>query len=311
MDAILLGSGGMMPMPGRLLTSLAVRHQGRVYLFDAGEAVQLGLKTAHLGLRGLDLIAISHLHADHCLGLPGLLMLRAQMETPEPLTVLGPPGIADFVQAVRSTTDFYLNYPICFIEHGPDRGELAYQDAEVKIYWQPLVHSRPCLGYRLEERPRPGRFHPERARAQGVLEGKLWSRLQNGEVVELDDGSEVTPEQVLDPPRAGRVVSYGVDTRPCEGLVELVRDADLAVLDSMFSAEQAEHARDKGHMTAEEAAEVARDAGVSRLVLAHLSPRHDAEALQGMHEEARQIFAATELGVDGARYEIALPPDAG
>jgi ribonuclease Z len=138
MECILLGTGGMMPMPYRLLTSLAVRLNGEIYLFDAGEGAQLGLKHARVGVRGIRLLAVSHLHADHCLGIPGIMMLRAQVTDPKPLTILGPPGIERFVRQNHENLNFFLNYPVTFIEWSADDCRVPYQDDRLRILWEPV-----------------------------------------------------------------------------------------------------------------------------------------------------------------------------
>jgi ribonuclease Z len=306
MECILLGSGGMMPMPYRLLTSLAVRLDGRCYLFDAGEATQLGLKQVRLGVRGLAVIAVSHLHADHCLGIPGLMMLRAQMEAPQPLIVIGPPGIAQFIEQTRSVLEFYINYPVDFIEWSEGCSEVAFEDDRVRIRWHPVEHSRFCLGYRLEELDRPGRFHPQRAVALGVPAGPLWGRLQRGATLALESGAVVRPEQVLGPARRARHVAYVVDTRPCAGLDRLCRDVDMAFLDGMFRAADEHHAVAKCHLSAAEAAGIAQRAGVRRLVLVHISPRYEGADLALLEQEAREYFPGAELGRDFALYSVRL-----
>ena len=128
MECILIGTGGMMPMSYRMLTSLAVRLNGQIYLFDAGEGTQINWKRARLGVRGLKLIAVTHLHADHCLGIPGMIMLRAQMENPDPLTILGPPGTREFLSQSQRTLEYHVNFPIHIIEWASDNSDLAYQD---------------------------------------------------------------------------------------------------------------------------------------------------------------------------------------
>jgi ribonuclease Z len=158
MDCVLLGSGGMMPMPYRFPTSLVVRHQGNLYLFDAGEGCQINLKKAKLGIKALRVVAVSHLHGDHCLGVPGLLMMRAQVPDPGPLTILGPPGIERFLSQLREVLGFFINYPIYFVEWHEGGPEVAYEDEQVRILWGPLKHTIPCLGYRFEEHPRYGEF---------------------------------------------------------------------------------------------------------------------------------------------------------
>lgn len=306
MECILLGSGGMMPMPYRLLTSLVVRHQGRTYMFDAGEGTQLGVKETGTGVRGLGVLAVSHLHADHCLGIPGIMMLKAQIQDPEPLVILGPPGVKRFVEQNQQMLEFYLNYPVSFREWSTDGGALAYEDDQVKIIWQPLKHTRFCLGYRLEELERPGKFHPERATALGVPRGNLWGRLQKGQAVVLEDGRKVTPEQVLGHSRRGRHVAYVVDTRPAKGAYRLVADADIAFMEGMFLAEDARHADAKGHLTVTEAARIATRAGARRAVLVHLSPRYRRESVELLAAAARERFAGAEIGKDFQVYQVPL-----
>ncbi|MFH1808114.1 MAG: ribonuclease Z [Pseudomonadota bacterium] len=305
MDCFLLGSGGMMPMPERRLSALLVRYQGCMILFDAGEGVQIGLKALNLGLRGLDVVAITHLHADHVLGLPGVMMLRTQMPDPAPLTLIGPPGLQDFVQDLHRSVRFFLNYPLHFVELDEGADPVAWRDEDLVLRWTPLEHSTFCLGYRLDEQPRPGRFDLARAQALGVPRGPLFSQLQRGLPVTLDDGTWVQPEQVLGPARRGRSVVYAVDTRPCQTLRTLCQQADLAVLDGMFTPDEVEHARDKRHMTMSEAAELAQQAGVRHTLLTHLSPRHRADEVATLERSLRERFANVRIGRDGDSVELA------
>jgi len=309
MECILLGSGGMMPMPYRLLTSLAVRFNGRIYLFDAGEATQLGLKRTKIGVRGLNVLAVSHLHADHCLGIPGIMMLRSQIQDPEPLTILGPPGIKKFIQQTHENLGFFLNFPITFVEWSSQTEDVAFKDDQVRIIWHPLDHSRFCLGYRLEELDRPGKFKPHLASALGIPKGSLWGELQQGQSIALKDGSAVAPEQVLGDPRRGRRVSYVVDTRPSKGVYRLCQDADIAFMEGMFLPDDAEHAEAKGHLTVEDAARIAERAGVRRAVLIHISPRYDSEELVLMAAAAKSRFVDAEMGEDFKVYQVPLPED--
>lgn len=309
MECVLLGSGGMMPMPHRLLTSVAVKTGGRLYLFDAGEGTQIGLKAARMGLGRLAALAVTHLHADHCLGLPGLLMLRSQIPNPCPLAVLGPPGIREFVLSTQRLLGFHLAPPVRFVEWAENRSPVAWEDEAVRISWLPLEHTRFCLGYRLEEPDRPGRFHAEKAEALGIPSGPLRGRLQRGETVMLPDGTEITPADILGPRRRGRRIAYAVDTRPVEAVVELCRGVDIAFLDGMFHSAEAEHAREKGHMTVAEAARAARKAGAHRCVLVHLSPRYQDEDLDRLEQEARKEHPGAAMGRDLQRFDVPLPGD--
>jgi ribonuclease Z len=306
-ECVLLGSGGMMPMPYRALTALVVRVEGRLYLFDAGEGTQVSLKAARLGIKAMRVMAVSHLHGDHCLGLPGLLMMRAQVPEPGPLTVLGPPGLRRFVAQTQEVLGFFLNYPIEFREWRAGAPDEAYRDEAVRVLWAPLKHTTVCLGYRLEEHPRPGKFRPEAARALGIPPGPLFGKLQRGEGVTVKDGRIVAPDQVLGPARPGRAICFAVDTRPTKALYRLCKDAGMAFLDGMFLPEHGEEAATKGHMTVDDAARVAARAGVRRAVLVHISPRYQGDEEMGRLSHAASLrFRRSEMGRDLGVYVIPL-----
>ena len=309
MECILLGSGGMMPMPYRLLTSLAVRLNGRIYIFDAGEGAQLGLKKTKIGIRGLNVLAVSHLHADHCLGIPGIMMLKAQIEDPEPLTIIGPPGIREFVEQTHANLGFFLNFPVSFLEWSEQKSEVAYEDDQIRIIWHPLEHSRFCLGYRLEELDRPGKFKPHLAASLEIPKGSLWGKLQQGESITLEDGREISPEQVLGVPRRGRHVAYVVDTKPAKGVYLLCQGVDIAFMEGMFLPEHSEHAEAKGHLTVVDAARIAGRAGVRRAIMVHISPRYNSDELALLEEAAKSRFEGAEIGEDFQVYQVPLPDD--
>jgi len=300
----------MMPMPYRFLTSLAVRLEGWLYLFDAGEGCQINLKKTKLGIKPLRALAVSHLHGDHCLGVPGLLMMRAQVPDPGPLTILGPPGTERFVGHLHESLAFFLNYPISFCEWNEGSPDVAYEDEQIRILWGPLKHTTLCLGYRLEEHPRPGKFNPARAKVLGIPPGPLWGRLQRGETVKLDNGVTVSPDQVLGPPRPGRKVCYAVDTKPNKTLYRLCQDVDLAFLDGMFLPEHQEEADAKGHMTVDDAARVAQRAGAQRAILVHISPRYTEEDMEKFKEAAKGRFERTEMGTDLQSFTVPYREDA-
>ncbi|OPX38275.1 MAG: ribonuclease Z [Desulfobacteraceae bacterium 4484_190.1] len=306
MKCVLLGSGGMMPMPYRSLISLVIRFQGCLYMFDAGEGVQVGLKKVKLGIKPLRVIAISHLHGDHCLGLPGILMMRAQVPEPGLLTIIGPPGIKRFVLQLKEILGFVLNYPISFIEWDEKAPEIAYEDELVRVIWGTLKHTTFCLGYRFEEHARPGKFRPDSAIALGIPKGPAWGKLQKGENVTLENGACIPAEQVLGKPRPGRNVCYGVDTIANKVLYRLCKDVDIAFLDGMFMPEHQEEATAKGHMTVDDAARVALRAGARKAVLVHISPRYTDEDLNKLTEAAVKRFGAAEIGRDFQSYDIGL-----
>lgn len=297
-------------MPRRRLTSVAVRLGGWVYLFDCGEGTQVPYKELHLGLRPLRVVAVSHLHADHCLGLPGLLMLRAQMPDPEPLLILGPPGLRRFLRHVREDLAVFINYEIEVREWAPPAApedDLAYEDELLRLRWRPLAHSTLCLGYRLEEHERPGRFDPDAAERLGVPFGPLRGRLQAGEAIVLEGERRVEPAQVLGPPRRGRRIAFVTDTAPCASLAPLLAGTDVAFLEGMFLPEHREEAASKKHLSVDQAAQAATEAQVDRLVLVHLSPRYEGAEVKALGAEAARLHARVEVARDGQRIEVPLP----
>ncbi len=294
-------------MPTRLTTSVLVRRQGRMMMFDAGEGIQLALKKGGLGIRALDAIAITHLHADHILGVPGILMFRAQNEDPGPLTIIGPPGVARFVNNTLEDLRYRINYDIDFVEWAPDRPSHAWSWNGVAVDWEPLEHSTFCLGYRLCEPARPGRFNEERARALGLNPGPAYSLLQSGTAVEAPGGRTVFPEDVMGPSRRGRIVAFCTDTRPCAGVEKLCKGADLAFVEGMFSLKHEKEAAEKKHMTAVQAATLARAASVDELRLVHISPRYSKDDERLLEDEARTIFPKAKVAKALQAYPVALP----
>ena len=302
MEAFVLGCGGMMPLPYRHLTSVLLRRDGDLFLFDGGEGTQVSLKRLNLKWKKISAIFVSHTHADHVTGLPGIMMLSAQVDRTEPLYIYGPPNTAEYIEANRRVLDMYINYPIVVKEitapgivHG---GDGFY----IRAF--PLQHSRTCVGYTLEELDRPGEFNPERARALGVPQGPLWGRLQRGETVTAADGSTVRPDDVLGEKRNGRKFSFVTDSLYMPSIAREVRGSDLLICEGMFADDCADQAREKRHMTARQAATLARDAGVSKLGLIHYSPRYVDHDLDIMLRQAQEVFPRTVLTRDRMVLDI-------
>jgi len=213
-------------------------------------------------------------------------------------------GIKEFVSQVQRTLDFFINYPLRFLEWDEQAPETAYEDEQVRILWAPLKHTTPCVGYRMEEYPRPGKFSVRAARALGVPEGPLWGKLQKGEPVEVEGGRIIHPEEVLGPGRPGASLCYAVDTAVTKSLYGLCREVDLAFMDGMFHPSEQEEAARKAHMTVEDAARIAGRAGAKRAVLVHTSPRYREEDINGLAQAARRRFEGAEIGRDLTRYAI-------
>ncbi len=317
MECVLLGTGGMMPMPGRPLTSVAVRTGGSVYLLDCGEGTQVPYKAQHVGMRALRMVALTHLHADHCLGLPGVLMLRSQMEEASPLTIVGPVGIERFTRNVIRDLACRITFRLDFVELDPRDSSAepdkksplptAYIDDLVTLHWLPLRHSVFCVGYRLEEHQRPGKFSIDAAQKLDIRPGPLFGRLQAGETVTLPDGRTIEPAQVCGPPRSGRHMAFCTDTAPCPNLYRVLSKVDLAFLEGMFLPEHAAEAVQKKHLAVSDSARIAERSGARETILVHLSPRYDNRQARQVDEVAGAVAPNVRRGRNGERFEIKLP----
>jgi ribonuclease Z len=271
-----------------------VQRQGELFLFDCGEAAQVQFRRGGLPFGKLAGIFISHLHGDHVTGLMGFLMTLQMAERTAPLRLCGPPGLGEYVRCCRRALHTAFGYRLEIVETREAR--LLWETPQYRIRCAPLDHRLFCLGFALEEEPRPGRFRLEQARALGVPEGPLYGRLQRGEAARLPGGGLVRPEQVLGPPRPGLKLAYCTDTRPCAGTIELARDADLLIHEGTFAADVGSEAHMKGHSTVAQAAEIARSAGVRRLALTHISPRYADVA--PLRNQARAIFPESQVMSD-------------
>lgn len=296
LEAFILGCGGMMPLPYRHLTSVLLRREGDLFLFDGGEGTQVSLRKLNLRWKKINAIFISHTHADHVTGLPGLLMLSSQVDRDDPLYIFGPPKIAEYIETSRKVLDMYINYQIIVKEiYEPG---IIYSGDDFTVRAFPLSHTKTCVGYTLEEKKRPGAFNPERAKELNVPCGPLWSKLQSGESVMSAEGIEVKPEEVLGAARNGRKFSYVTDTKYLPSIAAEVAGSDLLVCEGMFENALAADAAEKKHMTAAQAATIARDASVRKMALIHYSPRYTDSDLKKLLDEARSIFPDTILSRD-------------
>jgi ribonuclease Z len=302
-DVIPLGTASALPTEDRHLSSVALERKGRVLLFDCGEGTQYRLMHADLSRVRVDAIFVTHLHGDHCYGLPGLLSTLALQQRDDPVTLVLPPGGGTMLEAIPGGDPEALPFPLRIREVNGDLSHaVVHETDEFTVEARPLAHRGFAMGFRFEERTRPGRFKPEKARALGVPEGPAFGRLQNGTPVAAADGTMVQPEQVLGPPRPGISVAYVTDTRPCDGGRALANDTDLLYHDATFADDHRERAETTGHSTARQAAAVARDAGAKRLLLGHLSARYaDPTPLV---REARSVFSAAEVAEELRRYEL-------
>ncbi len=304
LDVVFLGTSASAPTARRAPTALLLRRGGDRLLFDCGEGTQRQLLRSSIGLIDLEEVFITHLHADHYLGLPGLLKTFALRMRETPLTVFGPSGLHELVEALRRVFG-RLSYPVDLVELRPGEA-LARDGYEVLAF--PVTHGVAALGYALVESERPGRFDDRLADELGVPFGPERGVLQRGEPITLAGGRVVTPGELVGPPRAGRTIVYTGDTTPADAVALLFPGADLLVHEATFGEEELDRAVETMHSTAAGAARVAAAAGVALLALTHLSPRYAGSELL---REAREIFPATVAPRDFDLIEVPFPERGG
>lgn len=297
LDICLLGTGGMMPLPYRWLTSMMARCEGSNLLIDCGEGTQIALKKKGWSPKPIDVICFTHYHADHISGLPGLLLTMGNAERTEPVTMIGPKGLERVVGALRTIAP-ELPFEIRFQELSQPREQFVMGPYVIDAYR--VNHNVTCYGYALTI-PRTGRFDPERAR-QAQIPQKFWNRLQKGQVIQ-DEGRTLTPDMVLGPPRKGIKVAYCTDTRPLPVIAEYAAGADLFICEGMYGEkEKAAKAREYKHMTFYEAAELARQADPAQMWLTHYSPSLNRP--EDYMSQVCKIFPRAKAARDGWSLEL-------
>lgn len=289
-DVCLLGCGGIMPLPDRWLSSLLIRHEGKMILFDCGEGTQIPLKQAGWGFKAIDAVCFSHYHADHISGLPGLLLTLGNGGRTQPLNLFGPTGLR---QVINGLTVISPQLPFeLVLNELPTTQKASYKIGGAVISSFPADHGIPCLCYTFEIE-RPGLFLKDKAQSAGIPVN-TWNRLQNGETVTLN-GSVFSPGMVLGPHRKGIKVGFCTDSRPAEGFSDFFRNSDLLVCEGLYGDSSLEKkAYSKGHMIFSQAAAIARRSGCKELWLTHFSP-----AMKNPEDyigEAKSIFENTLTG---------------
>lgn len=297
MKVIFLGTSSSIPTPTRSMSSVALVHKSETILFDCGEGTQMQIQRAQLRPSKIRYIFISHLHGDHFFGLPGFLTSQQMQGRRTPLRIFAPAGLRQFIDIIKQLTTFEPDYTVEIFDASLDHDNAwDVGDAVVRAKW--LEHTLPTLGFRYQEKPKPGKFNVEEAERLGIPEGPIRHLLQSEQKVVLPSGKEILPDQVLGPPRPGKVVTYCVDTRPCDTSIELAHNADLLIHDATFDAGEEKRAEQTGHSTVEQAAQIATKAGVKRLALTHISARYDNEDEVRLLAHAQKVFAKTVLGSD-------------
>lgn len=298
-----LGTAAARPTVGRNVSGLSVQRDGQTVLFDCGEGSQRQMMRYGTGF-AISHIFVSHGHADHFLGITGLLRTMGLQGREEPLVILGPRGSSRVLRAAVHLGFDRAPFPVEIREL--DGGE-AVDFGDWRVQSFPVDHGVPAVGYALVESPRLGRFDVEKARGLGVPEGPLFGRLHRGESVEVD-GRVINPSDLVGPSRKGRKLVYSGDTRPCDSLRRIAEGADVLIHEATFLEEEAQRAKQTRHSTAAEAARIAAEANVGRLLLTHISARY-ADVPSVLEDEARKVFVATQVAWDGMSVEILHPKE--
>ena len=297
LDVCLLGTGGMMPLPRRYLTSLMCRYNGSNILIDCGEGTQVAIKQKGWSFKPIDVLCITHYHADHISGLPGLLLTMGNAERTEPLLMIGPKGLEKVVKSLRIIAP-ELPFDIEFIELTENLQTIQMEEYRIKAF--KVNHKVTCYGYSIEI-DRSGKFNPEKAKKLGIPLQK-WGVLQKGESVEIN-GGKYTPDMVMAEPRKGLKVTYSTDTRPVPNIVQAATGADLFICEGMYGEPDKEaKAKEYKHMTFKEAAEIAREANPKEMWLTHYSPSLVKPALY--MDTVTEIFENAKPGKDGMSVDL-------
>jgi len=300
-----LGTSAARPTVERNVSAMALVREGETLLFECGEGTQRQMMRYGVSF-ALSEIFFTHFHADHFLGVIGLIRTLGLQARAEPMRLYGPRGAKKVLgQAIQLGVE-RVPFEVEIVEVKPgeairEAGAGRREAYEIHVF--ATEHGGGSVGYALREHERPGRFDPDKARAAGVPEGHLWGKLQRGEAVELADGRRVVPEGIVGEKRRGRTVVFTGDTRPCAAVVDAAQGADLLIHEATFGEEEKERAKETGHSTASEAAQVALAAKARRLVLSHVSARYSISADE-LVKEAREVFKETAVAKDGMTIEV-------
>ena len=311
MQITFLGTSSGVPTRGRNVSAVALRlpQRSELWLFDCGEATQHQFLRSDLRVSQLRRIFITHMHGDHVFGLPGLLASLGLAGTCPGIDLYGPDPLRDYLEGVLRTSSTRIGYPLRThkVRQAAEGGTVVFADDELQVRCAPLTHRVPAYAYRVDQKPRAGRFDIEQARNLGIPPGPIYAELKAGRTVTLEDGRIINGASLTGPERPGASIVYCTDTVFCEAAVELARGADLLIHESTFSHGEAELAIARQHSTSTMAAQTALEAGVKQLVLTHLSPRYMPGNPQGPDDllaEAQAIFAETIMAKDFLTLDV-------
>ena len=304
MKIVLLGTSSAVPTLYRSLSSTALIREGDVFLFDCGEGTQVQLMRAGVRRSKIHSIFIGHLHGDHLYGISGLLSTLHLDNRERPLRVYGPQGLLHFLNASFRTNSLKFSYPITVQEFSRGFHGRVLEDTEFHVDALPLDHSIFCLGWRFQEKDRPGVFNLERAEALGVPRGPLFGKLQNGNPITLANGQTIHPEEVLGAPRPGKSVAYCLDTQFSKRSIELAQGCTALIHETTFGPDGVTLARERKHSTMEDAARVATEAGAQQLIATHFSSRYDHRDVKRIAGESRSTYENITIARDLLEVDI-------
>lgn len=305
MKLTFLGTSAGSPTAERNVSSIMLdlrQERGRLWLFDCGEATQMQMQKAKFSLAKLEMIFLTHLHGDHLFGLPGVLTTRSLMQNQSPLTLVGPKGIKQFIQTVIDISYSWLTYPLNIIELEQDG--LVFEDNKFRVEAKLLAHRVPCFGYRIIEKDLPASLDIDKLKKDNIHIGFFYRDLKEGRTVTLEDGRIIHGKDYLETIRKGKKIAILGDTIPCQASIDLAQDVDLLIHEATQEQALEEKALERGHSTTVHAATIAKQAHARRLIITHISPRYSLNDKTKLVNEARNIFAPTEIATDFATFEV-------
>jgi len=298
MKLVFLGTAGAQPTEKRGLSCICLEREGEILMFDAGEGAQFSYLKSGLGWNKKMKIFVTHLHGDHCVGILGLLQTMTLQHRTESIEIYGPDGIDEFIAANAKILKFGLSFPVMITTVTEEK---IVDEKSYSVFACKAEHSVPTFSYLFQEKEKPGRFHPEKAKQLGIPEGDLWSKLQNGQEIKVGDKT-IKPSDVLGEKRSGKKIGISGDTRPTKQLEEFFQNCDYLTFDSTYLDELHEKAVETYHSTAKEAATLAKNANIKNLILTHFSARYKDESV--LVKEAKTIHSSVIGAKDLLEIEI-------
>lgn len=305
MNLTFLGTSAGSPTLQRNVSSILLdlrQERGKFWLFDCGEATQMQMQKSKFSLAKLEIIFLTHLHGDHLFGLPGVLTSRSLMQNQSPLTLIAPKGIKILIETVIEISYSWLTYPLNIIEL--EENCIVFEDNQFQVEAKLLQHRVPCFGYRIIEKDLPAQLNIDKLKQDNIQAGPFYNDLKNGKTITLDDGRIINGTDYLGQIKKGRKLAILGDTIPCQTSIDLANDVDLLVHEATQEHALVDKAIERGHSTTVHAATIAKQANAKRLIMTHISPRYNLNNNKKLVNEAKSVFANTEIATDFATFSI-------